>query len=749
MTRFVYPYELGYDAYVQELSQRPHSHDPTWSNYKSCKEWGIRRLVYLQENVTGKVRSAWNLLGKQCPLHSLTFAKIGQVTSILYDKRSKYKPTGPTTQLEAVESLKDLTKISSHNHWGRIRLKCQQMKNDEDIMELVVLNNVEQIQDKLEIIEKELQMKHKQQQYLQNKLTTLTSPFWIYSSLLWNASPSGHILIIGTFHGALRVITPLSTYFSKGTISMIHMRDGTWVTPSMSPTSEVLKPWQQLQQLGPLIEAHNINYRSKFYNGLFALMSSKEYEDYKMMDQLIEEGFRKRGYQNVKAIVNKRIEQVKKDHPFKCNEYEMIQIVVDDGDAQMQNDEQEIKVDVNDVQMIEKDEQQIKSDVNDDEDLDFENDERIYVPDGVHVDFEQGPIKALKDISTILLILTCFFHFWQAIVRYIGSTGLKTAYIANTPFRIAIILLVLCAFLPLQQILPQVEIQLRMVLAAAPVGKLLATKKVVNYFRKTWLKRYKPVLWCMFLRINRTTGLLERNNKEIKGGIASTAYWLDYLDHIVEVDANETIGYERLLKHGKKVFDLKRPKQRERESALWKCMQQYDQSGRKDPGKFLLEMAALYANRTKDNQEILAILDEYDENNENNVVIDQHFERVAGVCYITDSLPLQELRNNIFDEKICDAVYQYICCTDEWVGKIKKRKTIPKNIHSTLSFYNGNVASLANSVIAIKFGRFWVGSFVAMVEGDAVLIYTNDKSEKYQIILDMNRSIKQNHVKLL
>ena len=522
----------------------------------------------------------------------------------------------------------------------------------------------------------------------------------------------------------------------------------------------------------------NIEHKSKFYNCMWALIKSKQYTCYAEMDKLIEEGLQKRG-----IAIRESIHSIKSQLQTIHHQNQTTAPIP----PNLQNDE--VKEDANDpshprnesthstpsnqsthsiqpnqsnhslqpnqhtVQVSDDANGQHATKVDDHPDAEQQSDddeERIYSPDQVHVDFEQAPIKSLQSISNALIICACFFHFFQANIKKIGQLGLKMEYMLNNQFRIHVTMLILCAFLPHHQILHQAQIQLQKILDLAPRGKKLIITTFVNYFRNTWLKRYRPELWCVFLNINRTSNLLERNNKELKQKLGPTPYFWDWVAVIRKIDADATQEYERLIRHGASVFDLKKPNQRRRDSELWQCMVQHENNQHRDPQKYLLSLSIIYSKRTDDQQELLSILGEYENEYKNEETsIDLNDYKVSGVCYIEDSSELRNMRSDPCSKSACVAASDYIKQCAIWKEKTRLTATLKKAVYDNLDECTYKLSSLLNGIVAIKFGKCWYGAVIGFIEGQSALIFTNDKRDKYEIVVDMSGSIQSGHVKIL
>lgn len=234
---------------------------------------------------------------------------------------------------------------------------------------------------------------------------------------------------------------------------------------------------------------------------------------------------------------------------------------------------------------------------------------------------------------------------------------------------------------------------------------------------------------------------------------AQFCYFWDYVDYFVQKDADCTIEYDKICRYGPQIFPRKRPKRRERENRIWQCMSRYHESGMKDPGRYIQEMASLYTKRIRDNLEILQKIQEYDEEAKLNDVhdMDMKFEPILNAMYVPDSAPLQILRrdDNVFKDNECQDVWDYLKLTREWKFVTDMKPRVPKNKKAGLQPYKGSIQRTLNCIMPIQYGRYYKYSFISFIGGDSAFVFENGKQKTkatYTVIVDFTASVNNGDV---
>ena len=135
-----------------------------------------------------------------------------------------------------------------------------------------------------------------------------------------------------------------------------------------------------------------------------------------------------------------------------------------------------------------------------------------------------------------------------------SKIGLRGEYLTNDAFAVNVQHLYLTAFLPVEQVEKVAMNQLSLMVEATGKSRQMLSRKFAQYFRRTWLKLYKPQLWNVFKRHDRTSKSLERDNRAIKEFMTPGTYFYKFIEVLVQIDAEQTQEYHRLLIHQHEAF---------------------------------------------------------------------------------------------------------------------------------------------------------------------------------------------------
>ena len=536
----------------------------------------------------------------------------------------------------------------------------------------------------------------KQQLLYNQQIASL--PSFYFSNFLLGYDKEQKIIIMGSFHGLLRLITPISKIYSTQDTSLINMVDGMFRLPRLAMNTSL--PWKQLLQIHTVIESHDITRRSKSFPCVWILLKNKKKKTYISTIQLLKKIIREKSL----CIF---IEHYKKHHNFDSAltyYYEYIN-----------NDKVSSKIT-----------------------------QEAWIPNKICTDFERGLINSYTEqFIESTSVKGCYFHFTQSIIKKIGTLRLRVEFKINKDFKNMVLLLFACAYLPQHSIHKEIDNILVQITLVCSNSKKLAILAFVRYFRRTWLKSYPPLLWCVYGRRDRTNNLLERNNGVIKDYCKKTTYFPDYVNQLCKLDAEATVEYERLRCKGINNFSLKRLNQRIKDTELEQLQIKYDQHILTTQ-QYLQSIVQLSFTKPADLYRLQQLLEQYELHIP--PTIQQFQQKVSNIKYITDTETLAIHRRHIFNNTYTEKVVTYIRNTETW-KQITKKKTFFTETEVTEYRVIKRVRpiDLVNAFVLIQYGKRWSPSFIAIAEYRDALAITND-SWKYEVVIDMQNAINNGHV---
>ena len=520
-------------------------------------------------------------------------------------------------------------------------------------------------------------------------------PSYYFSNFLLGYNKEKKIIVMGSFHGLLRLITPISKFYSNNSINLINMIDGMFRLPKLAVNKPL--PWKQLLQIHTVIESHNIERRSKSFPCVWILLPNKKQETYKITIEIL------------KNIVNKHnlqifIKHFKQHHNFKAalTHYNENKHVHNDKNAE------------------------------------------IWLPDKICTDFERGLINSYRiQFNNAATIQGCFFHFTQANIKKIGRLKLRVEFKNNPDFKNMILLLFACAYLPPQLIPREIDTILLQLTVVTSKNKKLANLAFIRYFRRTWLKAYPPSLWSVYGRRDRTNNLLERNNGVIKDYCKKSTYFPDYIQHLCKLDAEATVEYERLRFKGITNFSLKRINQRIKDTQLDQLQKNYNKE-KIQIQQYLQSVVESSFSKPSDLYRLQKLLDEYELHIPPD--IKQYQKKIKHVIYIPDNEILAMHRRYVFNNMYTEKAVEFVRNTAIWKKHTKMKPFFIRNeIQTKFKITNTRPIDLVNGIVLIQYGNKWSPSFIATAEYRDALAITND-SWKFEIIIDMQNAINSGHV---
>ena len=361
--------------------------------------------------------------------------------------------------------------------------------------------------------------------------------------------------------------------------------------------------------------------------------------------------------------------------------------------------------------------------------------DQIWVPDVVATDFEKGLINAFGSLG---FVFGCYFHFVQSLIRKVGELHLRKEYKLNRNFRMKVVELTLIAFLPLQDVEVASQRVLTEILRTTDTENALRLVTFGAYFRRTWLRRFPPSTWNVFLRINRTSNLVERNNKELKNVLFSRMTFEQYMAALVKFDCSATTDYERFLFHRELSFPATvKTKDQAKERKLWEVMKRYADSPYSTK-RYLDELHLIYAKRLKDKVQAFEILQSYPENQTSADPLPS-LARLVSDCFA-----FKAMRCCIQNDKLSVKAHKHLLNDAVW-NEVTKRKRAKKYVGNNHLVKPNQTHSLLNCIVLIKC-KEWRFAMMAMLEQDTAFIFLNEE-HRYEIVDDLLQSVQKKHVR--
>ena len=90
-----------------------------------------------------------------------------------------------------------------------------------------------------------------------------------------------------SFHGLLRLMTPISKFYSNNSIKLMNRIDGMFRLPKLAINKAL--QWKQLLQMPNVMESHNIERRSKSFPCIWILLPNKKQETCKATIKILKQ----------------------------------------------------------------------------------------------------------------------------------------------------------------------------------------------------------------------------------------------------------------------------------------------------------------------------------------------------------------------------------------------------------------------------------------------------------------------------
>jgi hypothetical protein len=156
-------------------------------------------------------------------------------------------------------------------------------------------------------------------------------------------------------------------------------------------------------------------------------------------------------------------------------------------------------------------------------------------------DFEKAARKALRFHFPNITLKGCFFHFKQAIGRWIFKNGYKQTYTCNDEFKKWFRKLSCLAVVPLDKIDEAFES-----IKAESASISINVKPILNYFNRTWIQEthFPPKEWNQYGSMDdRTNNYVESYNNQVNIKLKTKPKFFRFVDFMKDEENRMQIAY--------------------------------------------------------------------------------------------------------------------------------------------------------------------------------------------------------------
>ena len=153
-------------------------------------------------------------------------------------------------------------------------------------------------------------------------------------------------------------------------------------------------------------------------------------------------------------------------------------------------------------------------------------------PEIALTDFEKAARKALRFHFTNIRLKGCFFHFKQAVGRWIFKNGYKLTYSLNIDFKKWFRKLSCLAVVPLDQVVEAWDL-----IQDEARTLNVNVQPIIKYFQKTWMENghFPPEEWNQYGSMDdRTNNYVESYNGQINQKLKTKPNLLRFCSFIIE-----------------------------------------------------------------------------------------------------------------------------------------------------------------------------------------------------------------------
>lgn len=162
---------------------------------------------------------------------------------------------------------------------------------------------------------------------------------------------------------------------------------------------------------------------------------------------------------------------------------------------------------------------------------------------GIIIDFEAAMRGGLKEVAIDLPVLGCFFHYCQALQRYMKSLpDLYDLIKSNDDAKIIFRKFQCLALLPADMIKPAFIYLLRLALHEKKFSQFAP---FIQYYKLQWIERVTPAHFSVFLQRTRTTGSAEAFNGKINKSFRTHPAFFQFVESLQKEEAVKSDQFNR------------------------------------------------------------------------------------------------------------------------------------------------------------------------------------------------------------
>ncbi|XP_043480989.1 uncharacterized protein LOC122510421 [Leptopilina heterotoma] len=207
------------------------------------------------------------------------------------------------------------------------------------------------------------------------------------------------------------------------------------------------------------------------------------------------------------------------------------------------------------------------------------------------IDFEAALRNALRLVFPGVIIYGCHFHYCQALYRKAIKLGFKVFLRQNNEAKFLLRQLMALAFLPSNEIIATFH----EIVDSLPPRIRQKMKEFLKYYKKEWLQKVTPDLFCVYQLIRRTNNVLESYNRTLQQKIGIHPQIWKFTRNLVHLQ--QSLRYDFVsLQRGHRVSRVKKVHDRKKEELLRIAWDKLSKENRPTSFEFLNEVIAICIN---------------------------------------------------------------------------------------------------------------------------------------------------------